>query len=113
MSFIQHYTLIENIYDRDGILRIVLQPLNFNDMLDAAFNMLRHASCDNASVLLHIIKTIDKIGEGTESPVLQRELLRHVNLVQEESQVGSLIDADKKLIQTMGETIKMKYAGVS
>jgi uncharacterized membrane protein len=112
VSFIQNYAQIENIYDRNGILRILLQPLNINDMLDAAFNMLRHASCDNASVLLHIIKTIDEIGEGSESPVLQRELMRHVNLVQEESLVGSLIDADKKLIQTMGETVKLKYTGV-
>lgn len=113
VRFIQQHEAIENIYDRDGILRIVIQPLTFNDLLDAAFDMLRHASCDNASVLLQILQTIDKIGEGTESPVIRRELLRHVKLVQEESLAGSLIDADRKRIQTKGETLHMKFNSVA
>ena len=34
--------------DLEGRLRLVLEPVTFNDLLSAAFDMLRHASCDNA-----------------------------------------------------------------
>ena len=41
-------------YDQNHKLRLILDPLTFSEMLSGAFDMLRHASCDNASVLLHI-----------------------------------------------------------
>jgi uncharacterized membrane protein len=48
-------------YDRDGRLRLVLEPVTFDELLSAAFDMLRHAGCDNASVLLHMLQVIDTI----------------------------------------------------
>ena len=45
-------------YDREGRLRLVLEPVNFAELVDAAFDMLRHASCDNASVLLHMLEAV-------------------------------------------------------
>ncbi|HEY6407191.1 MAG TPA: DUF2254 domain-containing protein [Ktedonobacteraceae bacterium] len=48
-------------YDRDGRLCLVLEPVTFDELLNAAFDMLRHASCDNASVLLHVLQVIDTI----------------------------------------------------
>ena len=56
-----HYT------DRDGRLRIILEPITFDALLSAAFDMLRHASCDNASVLLHMLAVIEAIGQETQS----------------------------------------------
>jgi uncharacterized membrane protein len=46
-------------YDRDGQLRLVLERATFDVLLSAVFDMLRHASCDNASVLLHMLQVID------------------------------------------------------
>jgi hypothetical protein len=60
--------------------------------------MLRHASCDNASVLLHMLDVIDAIGQKVGSPEARQELLRHVSLIQAESQAGALIDWDRKQI---------------
>ena len=54
--------------------------------------MLRHASCDNASVLLHMLKVIEAIGQATKAPAARQELLRHVSLIQAESQAGALIE---------------------
>ena len=53
--------------DRDGRLRLVLEPVTFDELLSAAFDMLRHASCDNASVLLHMLEVIDVIGQEAQS----------------------------------------------
>jgi uncharacterized membrane protein len=38
-----------NTYDKDGQLRLVFEPVTFEGLLGAAFDMLRHASCDNAT----------------------------------------------------------------
>jgi len=61
----------------------------FDDLLSAAFDMLRHASCDNASVLLHMLEVIDAIGQEAKSPEARQKLLRHVGLIQAERQAGA------------------------
>jgi uncharacterized membrane protein len=85
-------------YDRDHRLRLVLEPVTFPELLHGAFDMLRHASCDNASVLLHMLDVIDAVGKQTDSPKARQELLRHVRLIQAESQAGALIELDRKQI---------------
>ena len=43
-------------------------PVIFDELLSAAFDMLRHASCDNASVLLHMLAVIDVISQEAKEP---------------------------------------------
>jgi uncharacterized membrane protein len=97
-----------NFYDKDGRLRLVFAPATPEELLGAAFNMLRHASCDNASVLLHILDAIDIIGQKAKSLNVRRELLRHAHLVQAESQAGALIEADKQRIRQRCEMVEQK-----
>ena len=68
VAFIRHGEERSHYYDGDGRLRLILEPVTFDELLGAAFDMLRHASCDNASVLLHMLKVIDVIGQETKSP---------------------------------------------
>jgi uncharacterized membrane protein len=63
-------------YDRQGRLRLVLELVNFAELVDAAFDMLRHASCDNASVLLHMLAVIDVIGREAKAPEARQLLPR-------------------------------------
>jgi uncharacterized membrane protein len=95
-------------YDRNGRLLLVLEPVTFDELVNAAFDMLRHCSCDNASVLLHMLEVIDAIGQETKPPEARQELLRHVSLIQGESQAGALIDQDRQLIQCSSEALIMK-----
>jgi uncharacterized membrane protein len=85
-------------YDRHGRLRLVLEPVTFDALLSASFDMLRHASCDNASVLLHMLTVIETISQEAKSPEAREQLLRHVKLIQEESHAGSLIERDRQSI---------------
>jgi uncharacterized membrane protein len=96
------------IYDRHGKLRLVFDPVTFDGLLSAAFDMLRHASCDNGSVLLHMLKTIDLISQETKSPDARKDLLRHVDLIQVECQNGSLIEEDRQSIQRSSEALQLK-----
>jgi uncharacterized membrane protein len=97
-------------YDRDGRLHLVLEPVTFGELLSAAFDMLRHASCDNASVLLHMLAVIDIIGQNVKTPEARRLLLRHVSLIQAESEAGDLIEQDRQAIQLRGQALQVKLA---
>jgi uncharacterized membrane protein len=98
-----------NFFDDNGRLRLVYEPVDLDELLDAAFNMLRHASCDNATVLLHILDTIDVISQETKSLEAIQGLLRHVYLVKAESHVGALIEADKHRILQCVEMLETKF----
>jgi hypothetical protein len=73
--------------------------------------MLRHASCDNASVLLHMLEVIDAIGQETKAPEGRRLLLHHVSLIRTESQAGHLIEQDRQSIQRSSEALQIKLEG--
>jgi len=92
-------------YDHNGRLCLVLEPVTVDELLGTAFDMLRHCSCDNAIVLLHIIEVIDNVSQVAGSPYVRSELLRHVSLIQTESQAGELIDQDRQLIHLRCEAL--------
>ena len=99
-----------NVYDGNGQLRLVFEPVIFDALLSAAFDMLRHASCDNASVLLHMLDVIDAIGQETKLPEACQKLLRHVGLIQAESQAGALIEDDRQFILRSAEAVRSRLA---
>ena len=99
------------IYDREGRLRIVFDPVTFDQLLEAAFDMLRHASCNNAKVLLHMLDVIDAIGRETDSPEARRILARHVSLIAAESRAGNLIDEDRQAIARTHEAVTATLNG--
>jgi uncharacterized membrane protein len=108
--FIKQGEKSADYYDQDNRLRLILEPVTLPELLDGAFDMLRHASCDNASVLLHMLDVIGEVGQTLDSPaalsskyginalVARQELLRHVSLIQAESHAGAIIDQDRERI---------------
>jgi len=77
-------------------LCLIFEPVTFDELLDGAFDMLRHCSCDNASVLLHMLEVIDNISKEARSFEVRQELNRHVDLIYKESGAGELIDTDRE-----------------
>jgi uncharacterized membrane protein len=109
--FIRHGEKGSHYYDLDGQLRLILDPITFEELLSTAFDMLRHCSCDNASVLLHMLSVIEAIGQETKTPEARQKLLLHVNLIQVESQAGALIEADRQRIIKNSEVLIRKLSG--
>jgi len=96
-------------FDQDGRLSFVLEPVTIDDLLNTAFDMLRHASCDNASVLLHMLEVIELIGAKATSSEVRQQLLRHVSLVEIESQAGKLIEHDRHTIHQHAQALQAKW----
>jgi uncharacterized membrane protein len=96
-------------YDQNNKLRIILEPVTFTELLDSAFDMLRHAACDNSSVLLHMLEAINDIDKDVDSTEIHQQLLRHINLIQKESEAGDLIDSDRERISDTCEKLRESY----
>jgi uncharacterized membrane protein len=85
------------LLDSEGNCRVLLEPVHIDELFNTSFNMIRHASCDNAEVLLHMLKVIESIGmESAGTPEAAQILLEHAGLVHDEGRSGSAIDKDKK-----------------
>jgi uncharacterized membrane protein len=97
-------------YDHPGRLRLVFGSVTFDQLLATAFDMLRHASSDNARVLLHLLDTIEVIGRASQWPEVRQELLRHVALVEAESLNSALIEPDKQAIRRRSEALRVQFA---
>jgi uncharacterized membrane protein len=110
--FIRQREKGSHYYDLKGRLRLVFEPDTFEELLNAAFDMLRHASCDNIYVLLHMLEAIEVIGQDTKPPEARQMLARQVSLIQAESQASRLIENDRQLLQQRGEALVMKLSSV-
>lgn len=100
-------------YDREGRLRIILEPYMFDELLSGAFDMLRHASCDNGSVLLHMLAVIDRLAQEANSSEERQLLLSHVSLIQTESLAGNLIEQDRHIIHLTSQNLRAKLGDTS
>jgi uncharacterized membrane protein len=108
MAFIRQGGNSSHHYDRDGRLLLVLEPVTSGDLFSAAFDMLRHASCSNASVLLHMLEVIELIGREAKARETREQLLHHVGLIEAECQVGNLIEADRQSIHLSVESLRIR-----
>ena len=106
VAFVRQGGNSSHYYDRDGRLLLILEPVTFADLLSAAFDMLRHASCNNASVLLHMLEVIEVIGHEVKARETRDQLLLHVSRIQAECQVGDLIEADRQSIHRSAECLR-------
>jgi hypothetical protein len=60
-----------------------------------------------------MLAVIDGIGQEAKSPEARQQLLRHVSLIQAESQAGNLIGPDRQAIRRNAEALQAKLAGAA
>jgi len=113
MKFIRQSENGSHYANPDSRLHLAAGQVTFESLLSAAFDMLRHASCNNAKVLLHMLEVIDAIGQESKATEVRQLLLYHVSLIQAESQVGNLIEQDRKSVHRSGEELWKKFEGVA
>ena len=94
-------------HDPDGRLRIILEPVTFDEMAAAAFDLLRHASRDSAPVLQQMLDVIAAIGREAASPGPRQTLVRHARLIQEEARSSNLIEEERQSICRSAELLKV------
>ncbi len=100
-------------YDTQGKLRVILDPLTYGELLEAAFGMLRRVSRDNAQVMLHMLDTIALLGQKAALPERRAELARQAQLIEAESDAGSNIAWDKERVRRRCAEVVGELAGAT
>ena len=72
-------------YDADGRLRVVAAPIRFAELVDAAFDQIRHYGRDNLVVMGRLLDTIARVGEVVADEWRTVPLLRQAQLAYEGS----------------------------
>jgi uncharacterized membrane protein len=100
------------LYDSNGRPRLLLDSISFAELLDTAFHMLRRAARDNTEVLFSLLQAIEVIGRPLCSDDYRAELLRHIQLVEAESQASSSVAWDKERVGRRCAALAQNLNGV-
>jgi len=70
-------------YDHEGQLRLIAQPIKFEDVLDCAFTKIREYGRTSASVMQHLMSTLETILQQTQQPADRQAVIRQAEMVLE------------------------------
>jgi uncharacterized membrane protein len=97
-------------YDPPHILRVVIPWINFNGLLDLAFEQIRHYSVADAAVSLRLMRALGDIASTVDEPAIRRHLLdRGKRLIA--GCAGRLQEDDLDRLQQRSSQIETGIAG--
>jgi uncharacterized membrane protein len=85
--------------DEDGQLRVVARTLDFEGMLDAAFNQIRQFGADSPSVIIRLMDRLVTLHQVTDQPKAMRAILRHARMVHRAGQTHLKEPNDRRDLQ--------------
>jgi uncharacterized membrane protein len=94
-------------FDEKGNLRIIADALEFEGVLDAAFNQIRQFSGGIPAVIIRLMEALTIISKFTKHKSHKKSVVRHAEMVlnigkqtiQEKNDLQDLIDRSKKILQ--------------
>lgn len=74
--------------DDTGRLRVLVEPVSFPCVLDAAFNQIRQYGQDSVAVTIRLLEALSSIWSHTRRPDDRQAIIRHANLVAEHAKAA-------------------------
>lgn len=80
-------------YDKNNILRVIVEPVTFRGIIDAAFNQIRQYGSTSVAVMIRLLEAIATIAERTDSQKDSSCLLHHAHAIERASrQISEQLD---------------------
>ncbi len=73
--------LPDGVHRRDGRLALIVPALDYGDLVDAMFHLIRQNAAGSAAVLSRLLDVLTAVASCERDPSRQRELQRHADLV--------------------------------
>ncbi len=109
-EFVKRPPKTANVYDAAQHLRLIIEPVTFAELLDAAFNLVRRASRETPDVLLAMLDALNTVGRNCSHSAERMLVLRHIQLVADESRASASIEADKTRVQKRCEELIANFS---
>ncbi len=85
-------------YDDDHNLRVIVEPVTFAGLADAAFNQIRQYGSTDVAVIIRLFEAITAISEHTHRQKDRAVLLHHAQMIKHSGQEGATEENDQKAI---------------
>jgi uncharacterized membrane protein len=92
-------------YDPDGKLRLILKPITFSGILDAAFNQTRQYGRSSVAVTIRLLEAIAIIATHAYREDDRFALLRHAQMIERVAQGAGLIEEDRKDVEERSQVV--------
>jgi len=83
-------------FDEQGRLRVILKPVTFAGLTNAAFDQIRQYGRTSVAVTLHLLETITTVTEHTRQPEMHKALRRHALMCKELADTEAFGNWDRK-----------------
>ncbi|WP_414563065.1 MULTISPECIES: DUF2254 domain-containing protein [unclassified Anabaena] len=83
-------------YDYDNQLRVMVPSLDFEGIVDQAFNQIRQYSNSDAAVTIRLLEAIALVATHTQNPQYREVLRRHADMIERGSHEGLPESQDRK-----------------
>ena len=86
-------------YDDNNNLRVIAEPFTFAGLTDAAFNQIRQYGKSDVGVVIRMLEAIATIATYTRDHLERTALLRHAEMIKQDSYQSVSQEQDKKEIE--------------
>ncbi len=95
-----------NRQDESGTIRLILLPVTFADLVEAAYNQLRHYACSSLTVSLRMLDSIAMIGPSVPRREDRICLLQQAELIAEQCLENTRQEKDRQDVQRSLERVQ-------
>lgn len=94
-------------FDEAGVLRVIADTIDFEGVLDAAFNQIRQFSGGSTAVIIRLMEALTTIHEFTNKESHTRAVIKHAEMVlrigqetiKEKNDLGDLVERAEKILK--------------
>jgi uncharacterized membrane protein len=91
-------------FDEEGNLRVIVKVLDFEGVLNAAFNQIRQFSAGSTAVIIRLMEALTTIQEFTQNESHKKAVIRHAKMV---LSIGEQTVKEKNDLEDLKERAKM------
>jgi uncharacterized membrane protein len=103
-------------FDAEKNLRVITDILDFEGVLDAAFNQIRQFSGGSTAVIIRLMEALITINGFTEHKAHKKAVIKHAKMVldkgiksiTEENDLNDLKERSKNIIKTKKKPMRIK-----
>lgn len=88
-------------YDDDHKLRVIAEPIAFEQLVDTAFNQIRHYGKADVAVTLHLLKAVAQIASHTHCPRDRLALEQQAEMILQGSREGLSQQRDQQMVKDL------------
>jgi uncharacterized membrane protein len=96
-------------YDHDDQLRIITEPIAFKQLVDTAFNQIRHYGKSDLIVTLHLLRAIAQIASCTHRPHDRLALEYQAEMIVQGSKEGLFQQREQQLIEDLSHQVSKTW----